>query len=67
MTEPEISFRFIEFNSRRHARGAEAARMYVLEDGVVIDWLWMSQKDIRKNIKEFGTSDELRKALAAYG
>jgi len=57
-------FRFIEFNPRRKARGVEAARVAVSNDG---EWLWMSVKDIRNNIREFGDHPELQKALAAYG
>lgn len=54
-------FKFIEFNPRRRQRGAESARVEV--DG---HWLWMSEKDIRNNIRDFGDCEELQKALAAY-
>lgn len=64
--EPTVTFRLVEFNSRRASRGVEAARCEVLEDGVGVCWLWMSPKDIRNNLAEFGESEELRKALAAY-
>lgn len=64
--EPIVTFRFIEFNPRRAARGVEAARVEVLEGGVECGWLWMSAKDIRSNLAEFGESQELRKALAGY-
>lgn len=60
----EQHFRFIEFNPRRALRGADAALVEVSSDG---EWLWMSPKDIRANIKEFGDNQELQKALAAYG
>lgn len=56
-----IVWRFIEFNPRRNLRGAPAAR--VEADG---EWLWMTLKDIRNNIKEFGDHPELQKALNAY-
>ena len=54
-------FQFIEFNSRRKARGVEAAR--VACDG---EWLWMSKRDIKMNIREFGPNPELLKALDSY-
>jgi len=60
MTTPQ--FKFIEYNQRRDLRGADAARVEV--DG---DWLWMSKKDIKNNIRDFGNHPELQKALAAYG
>jgi len=66
MTEPTTTFRFIEFNPRRKMRGAEAVRMEVIEDGEDCGCLWMSEKDIRNNIKDFGDSEELQKGLAAY-
>ena len=56
-----IEWKFIEFNDRRWLRGAPAAR--VEADG---DWLWMTPRDIRANIKDHGDHPELQKALAAY-
>lgn len=60
-----IQFRFIEFNPRRAIRGADAARVAVIEDCQEY-WLWMSERDIALNIKQFGPSDELLKAQLAY-
>lgn len=57
-------FKFIEFNPRRAMRGAEAARVEVDQDG---EWLWMSKRDIKANMKDFGAHPELQKALDAYG
>lgn len=62
----DVTFRFVEFNPRRHHRGAVAAWVEVLEDGDATHCLWMSKKDIRANIKLFGECAELRKALDAY-
>ena len=60
--QPEAQhWRFIEFNDRRWLRGAPAAR--VEADG---EWLWMTPRDIRANIKDHGDHPELQKALAAY-
>jgi len=56
-------FRFIEYNPRRHLRGANAARVEIDPDG---EWLWMSQKDLKENIKYHGSHPELLKALDAY-
>jgi hypothetical protein len=63
---PSVTFKLIEFNPRRHFRGVEAARVEVLEDGEPCGWLWMSERDLKANIAEFGDSDELQKALAEY-
>ncbi len=62
----DIDFRFEEFNPRRAIRGAEAARVVVIENGEE-DWLWMSKRDISKNMMTFGRHPELVKALEAYG
>lgn len=56
-------WRFIEYNPRRATRGAPAARVEVDQDG---DWLWMTPKDIRLNIRDHGEHPELAKTLAAY-
>lgn len=64
--EQSIDFRFIEFNKRRAARGAESARVAVIEDGEE-DWLWMSKTDLAKNMIIFGRHPELVKAYDAYG
>ena len=63
---PVVTFRFIEFNPRRDDRGVEAARVEILEDGESCGWLWMSKRDLKANIEEFGDSEELQKALAEY-
>ena len=62
-----MEFRFIEFNYRRYARGANAARVAIVEDGEDVDWLWMSKRDIAKNMMAFGRHPELVKAHEAYG
>ena len=61
-----MEFRFIEFNDRRMARGADAARVAAIKDGEK-DWLWMSKRDIAKNMMVFGPHPELVKAHDAYG
>jgi len=56
-------FLLVDFNQRRKMRGADAARMQVDDDG---DWLWMSKRDLQRNIKDFGPHPELLKALEHY-
>lgn len=63
LNNSNIKFEFLEFNKRRAQRGAEAVRMKVTADG---DWLWMSKKDLKLNIKEFGEDPELIKGLSCY-
>ncbi|MDO0945949.1 hypothetical protein [Chromohalobacter israelensis] len=61
------SFRFVEYNPRRAARGAEAVRVEVDYGHGDIDFLWMSPQDIRKNMMAYGRQDGLIKSLEAYG
>jgi hypothetical protein len=61
-----MNFRFIEFNPRRAQRGAEAARVGIIEDGEEEQWVWMSKRDISKNMMTFGKHPELVKAYDAY-
>lgn len=60
------SFSFYEYNPRRAARGAEAVRMEVFNEDGSIELLWMSERDVRRNIMAFGPDAALDKALAAY-
>lgn len=60
------AWRLVDFNPRRHARGAEAARVYIYEDGEMVDWLWMSARDARLNIRDHGDHPELRRVIEAY-
>lgn len=58
-------FDLIEFNTRRLARGAEAARVDYEVDGGS-GWMWMSASDVEKNIREFGKLPGLLRAREAY-
>lgn len=58
-------FTFIEYNHRRACRKTEAARVEVEYEGRA-GWLWMSARDLEKNLEQFGECAELRKALEAY-
>ena len=60
-----IEFRLLEFNARRAMRGAEAARVEVI-DGEESGWLWMSKRDIANNTMAHGRHPELVKAHDAY-
>jgi hypothetical protein len=65
MNYPLITFS--EFNPRRAARGAEAARFDIVEANGEEYWLWMARSDIRKNMMQFPhCKDELQKGLDAY-
>lgn len=61
-----MKFKFIEFNPRRAQRGAEAARVECTTDEGETELLWMSKRDISKNMMAFGRCDELTKAHQAY-
>lgn len=61
-----VTFTLIEFNTRRLMRGAVAAKVAILLDGEQVNWLWMTPKDCRNNIAEFGPSDVLDGVIAQY-
>lgn len=63
--EDKLDFKLIEFNDCRHARGADAARVEVIDNGEK-EWLWMSKRDIAKNMMAFGRHPELVKAYNKY-
>jgi len=67
MQKPVTTFELIEFNHVRDARGKEAAKIRVIEDGEAQGFLWMSEEDLRANIRDVGPSDALSEALRAYG
>lgn len=61
----EPIFQLLRFNPRRAMRGAPAAEVRIMdEDGSVA--FWMSEKDIRGNIADFGEHPGLLAALQAY-
>jgi len=60
------TFTFVEFNPRRAARGAEAARVEVSYEDGASELLWMSKRDIARNMMAFGPSEDLQKAHDAY-
>lgn len=61
-----MKFEFMEFNLRRMARGAEAARVLVTYEDGSDDLIWMSKRDIAKNMMAFGRCAELTKSHQAY-
>lgn len=59
----EPFFSLLEFNTRRLQRGATAAKVQIDAEG---DWLWMSKRDLKLNIKEFGDHPVLARAIRCY-
>jgi len=57
----DFTFRFVEFNQRREARGSHAARVEV--NG---NWVWMSVADLKKNVAIFGPLAAFTEAIEAY-
>jgi hypothetical protein len=57
----DFTFRFLEFNQRRAARGARAARVEV--NGNLV---WMSLSDLKKNVVVFGPLAAFTQAIEAY-
>ena len=60
--KPVTTFELIEFNHVRDARGKEAAKIRVIENGESQGFLWMSAEDLRANIRDLGPSDALSEA-----
>ncbi len=61
-----VKFELYEYNPRRRARGVQAARLLVTWPDGESQLLWMSEKDIRENIKTHGTCQAMQDALKAY-
>lgn len=63
-----FSFRLVEFNCIREARGADAARVQFILNGEVESELWMSKSDINNNLLEWADCDTtgLLAAIFAY-
>jgi hypothetical protein len=60
-----MEFKLLRFNPFRFSRQAPAAEVECFDDGGS-EILWMSKKEIRLNIQEFGPHPELTKALEHY-
>lgn len=61
----EPIFTLLRFNPRRAMRGAPAAEVE-FQSGGDCALLWMTEKDIRDNIEDFGEHHALLQALQAY-
>lgn len=61
-----IDFKLIRFNPRRAFRGAPAAEVLVSDGGSEDALLWMNERNLKNNIREFGRHPELVKALEHY-
>lgn len=61
----DLTYKLIRFNPRRAARKVGAAEVEI-SDGDNEVRLWMTKRDVEKNILEFGDHKGLRDALNAY-
>lgn len=61
-----FTFKLNRFNPRRAMRGAPAAELVVSCEGQEDDVLWMDERDIKRNIAEFGPHPGLLEAKEAY-
>lgn len=62
-----VGIKFQDFNERRKMRGADAASFQIIYSDDVSDYVWMSKRDIVKNITLFPQfCEELNKGLKAY-
>jgi len=59
-------FKLARFNPRRVARGKEGAHVLVTWDDGTRELLWMSLKNLKDNMKSYGSSAGLDEAIAAY-
>jgi hypothetical protein len=64
--EPFPQFELLKFNPIRRTRGKEAAWLKAQLEREVFVYLWMSEDDIRANIRDHGAHPQLLKALEAY-
>ena len=49
-----ITFEIVDVKLSRRQRGTEWIRVAVLEDKVIVDYLWMSEHHIKMNKKDHG-------------
>jgi hypothetical protein len=62
-----MDIKFDNFNARRKMRGADAAQFLITHDDGETEYLWMSEKDINKNLKKFPEfAEELNKGINGY-
>ena len=61
-----MKFRLMEFNNVRLWRGADAAKVSIVQDDGERDWLRMSKQDIKKNVMLFGPHLGLLEAAQRY-
>ena len=66
MSNDRPKFELRRYNPKRRFRGREAAEVQVTWPDGDIELLWMSEGDIKKNIREWGTCEGLVSALEAY-
>lgn len=61
----EPIFQLLRFNPRRAMRGAPAAEVRIMDEDNSL-MFWMSEKNIKDNIEQFGEHPGLLAALQAY-
>ena len=61
-----ITFKIMQVNIRRMMRGAEAVQFGVFSDGTLEDVVWMTKRDIEKNIEAFGECEAFTTGLLIY-
>jgi hypothetical protein len=58
LSDVKVTFELIEKNNMRLMRDKGHAKFFVFEDGKKVDWLWMTNEDIKGNIDAFPDQKE---------
>jgi len=61
----KVEFEITEVNKCRKMRGVEHIKVSIFEDGKPAGWLWMNERNIRQNEKEFG-ADCFRNTIQGF-
>lgn len=64
--DPDVSFRLVRFNPRRMRKGCSGAAEVEVADADNSVRLWMTLRDVERNIIEYGRHPGLVAALEAY-
>jgi len=52
MADVKITFKIRDVNRNRQIRGTEHIKVDILENGEIVDWIWMDEKNILQNKAE---------------
>jgi len=63
--DESVSFRLVRYNPRRKARGARAAELEISDENGSMA-LWMNERDLKANVREYGPHEALLEAMVAY-